>query len=207
MNIPPRYPPARVAARSNAMLRWFFYLMLAGLLLLVLAVVGVTSYLRLGADTAALRDAAQETSRAEWRKIIAVNIGDATCLLARAGLSFAKIPEEPCAAIRALRACEVGVFESCGANSPDRGAMLTQADKAMSRRGWERVVGVMDGKDLVAVYVPRTMASPKRVRACILVLDGRQMVVVSAKGNLEPVIELALRRTDFCEQIPLLAKH
>jgi hypothetical protein len=32
--------------------------------------------------------------------------------------------------------------------------MLAAADSAMTARGWERVVGVMDGKDLVAVYLP-----------------------------------------------------
>ena len=195
-----------VRPRISAM-RWLAYFLLLGLGLLTLAALAMTSYLRLGSDTAALRDAARATSRAEWRKVVALNIGEATFLLARAGLSFAKIPDEPRVALSSIRACEVGVYAACNSGSADRASMLARADQAMNCRGWERIVGVLDRENLVAVYVPRKMASPKTVRACVLVLDGRQLVVVSAKGNLEPVIQLALKRANFRERIPLLAKR
>ena len=45
--------------------------------------------------------------------------------------------------------------------------MLVAADSAMTARGWERVVGVMDGRDLVAVYLPEKSfrSSPEMLRA------------------------------------------
>jgi len=207
MNTPPQYQPIGGAKHSISVLRWFVYLMLVGLGLFALAALGVTSYLQLSSDTAALRDAVQEASRAEWRKVVALNIGDATFLLVRAGLSCAKIPEEPRAALNSIRACEVGVYEAAGGASADRAVMIARADKAMNRRGWERIVGIRDREDLVAVYVPRKIDSPKNVRGCVLVFDGRQLVVVSAKGNLEPLVELALKQADFHGQLPLLAKR
>ena len=207
MDTPPHYQPIGGAKFSVSALRWFMYLMLVGMGLFVLAALGVMSYLRLSPDTAALRNAVQEVSRAEWRKVVALNIGDATFLLARTGLSVARIPEEPRALLSAIRSCEVGVYETGDGNSADRAAMLIQADKTMNRRGWERIVGVVDGGDLVAVYVPRKMNSPRSVRSCVLVFDERQLVLVSAKGNLEPIIELVLRQKDFRKQLPLLANR
>jgi hypothetical protein len=44
----------------------------------------------------------------------------------------------------------------------------------------------------LGVYVPATLPHG-RVRVSVLVLDDRQLVVVSARGNVEPLLELAMR--------------
>ena len=120
----------------------------------------------------------------------------------RAGLSFVKLDAGARAALQSVRGAEVGVYQlPSGAKPPDRAAMLAAADAAMAGRGWDRVVGVMDGRDLVAVYLPDEIASARRMKCCVMVFDGREMVVVSARANLEPLLEYALAQPDIAAEI------
>ena len=102
----------------------------------------------------------------------------------------------------------MGVYQlASGTRSPDHATMLAAADSAMSARGWERVVGVMDGHDLVAVYLPKENSSARRVKCCVMVFDGKEMVLVSAQGNLEPLLQYALTQPNFCAQLQHLAQR
>ncbi|MGH7967363.1 MAG: hypothetical protein ACREIC_01410, partial [Limisphaerales bacterium] len=86
-----------------------------------------------------------------------------------------------------------------------RGVILDRADKAMTRRGWVRVVGVIQENQLVAVYLPRNGISSSRMKACVAVLDGRDLVVVSARGNLEPLMDIVEKHLDHDAHGHLLA--
>ena len=77
--------------------------------------------------------------------------------------------------------------------------MLGAADSAMNRRGWDRVVGVLDGEDMVAVYVSSKTTSCRLLECCVVVFDGEQMVVASARGNLEPLLKLTQNRFNIRE--------
>jgi hypothetical protein len=102
----------------------------------------------------------------------------------------------------------VGVYQlASGKPSPNRAVMLAAADSAMAARGWERVVGVMDGHDLVAIYLPGKSISPRRVKCCVMVFDGKELVLVSARGNLEPLLQYAFAQPGFCDQIRHLAQR
>jgi hypothetical protein len=85
--------------------------------------------------------------------------------------------------------------------------MLTAADEAMQRRGWERVVGVIKDDILVAVYMPAQPTAPSRMKCAVMVCEGRQMVLASARANLDPAINFALARADLGEARRLLARH
>ena len=85
--------------------------------------------------------------------------------------------------------------------------MLAAADSAMTARGWERVVGVMDGKNLVTVYLPEKNVSVHRLKCCVMVFDGKEMVLVSAQGNLEPLLKYALAQPGLCAQAQRLAQR
>jgi hypothetical protein len=87
-----------------------------------------------------------------------------------------------------------------GTPPPERAAMLAAADSAMTARGWERVVGVMDGKELVAIYLPGEKVSVHRLQCCVLVFDGKEMVLVSVRGNPEPLLIYALKQPGLCNQ-------
>ena len=163
-----------------------------------LVVVGVSSYFRLSPETAILRESALSCVNGGWNKTIALNAGFFTTSLVRLGSHWFKLPPEPRAAIDSLRGAEVGVYKLHGAgNWVDHGAVLARADKAMSARRWDRVVGVSQKDVLVAVYAPRRGVSSDRIKACVLVLQGNDLVVAGASGNLDPVLELAGKHFEF----------
>jgi hypothetical protein len=161
----------------------------------VLGVVGITGYFRLSTETATLRESALGSASVPWNHRINVHVGFFTTGLVRLGSHFFKMPAEAQAGIDSIRGAEVGVYNLQGtAGLVDAGKILARADKAMSARRWDRVVGVTHEHELVAVYVPRGGVSSARMRCCVLVLEGDRLIVAGASGNLDRVIEIAQQR-------------
>lgn len=153
---------------------------------------GVIGLFQLSSETTVLRKTFMSSVDGAWDKKIAIHVGAITTALVREGSRFFNLPPEPRAALDAVHGAEVGVYnlrEEPG--HVERGAILTRADKAMAARGWDRIVGVVQEHDLVAVYLPRKRVSLHNMRCCVAVFSGRDLVVVSARGNLEPLLALA----------------
>ncbi len=169
------------------------YLVILALLSAVaLGVIGVTGYFRLSSDTAALQSSLIKSAGGHWNKKIAVRVGWVTTALLRNALRWVHLDREPRAVIDALHGIEVGVYnQTPGERRIDRGAMLSATDKAMSRCGWIRAVGVAKEQELVAVYLPRKGLSAGSMKCRVIVLHGDTLVVASARGNLKPLIEIA----------------
>lgn len=192
--------------------RWLWVVVLVVILIPLVALgglaFGVTSYFRLSSDTRALRNELTKASGTEWRKQIGLNIGDTTLGLARGVLLFTKVEPEVKTALGAVHGVEVGIYElDSTSKAPDRTAMLNAADKAMSRRGWERVVGVLDGDQMVGVFVPVKITSANRLKCCVAVLDGRKLIVVSASADPQPLLEFVRNQPDWREGIRSLASR
>ncbi|HTQ49430.1 MAG TPA: hypothetical protein VMJ12_01875 [Candidatus Acidoferrales bacterium] len=200
-------PPPPATRRSSRRL-WLWCLLATPPLLLLLLGAGVASFFYLGADARALRNGLMRSSGVEWRQRIVLNAGHLTLGAVRLGLSRARLDPGARAALQSVRAAEVGVYQlASGTPPPDRAAMLTAADSAMTTRGWERAVGVMDGHNLVAVYVPGKNISVHRLKCCVLVFDGKEMVLVSVQGNPEPLLKYALAQPGLGVQSPWLARR
>jgi hypothetical protein len=181
--------PAPPVNRRRGANRWLWVLVAALFLLPVMLAAGVASCFRSSADTKALLSSLEKSNGAQWRKQIVVSMGGFTLGAIRAGLSLARLNPEARAVLQSVWSVEVGLYQlPARANSPDRAATLAAADTALSARGWDRVVGVMDGGDLVAVYAPVKNASARQIECCLLVFDGRQMVVAYARANPEPLL-------------------
>ncbi len=179
---------------ANRRRRWPVVLLVAAVCLGWLAV-GVSGFFRVGRDTGALRDSLLQSAPAPWTKTIELSVGSFTCSLARLVTAFFDLPPEARAAIRAARGAEVAVYtqpprEVCG-NQVD---MLSEADRVMENRGWDRIAGVVSHHELVAIYLPKKLRSPRDLRVCVAVLERGQLVVVSARSNLEPLLDFALKR-------------
>lgn len=158
----------------------------------------ITGLFRLSSPAAALRGSVMRTVPGSWKTRFTLNLGWVTTTLARLGLQLAPLPPEARTALRSLHGAEVGVYELQGGDTPKNlAALFPAADKAMKARGWERLVGVVDGREVVAVYIPQKGISPKRMKCCLAVLDDRQLVVVGARGNVDPLLELAAARSDW----------
>jgi hypothetical protein len=78
----------------------------------------------------------------------------------------------------------------------DTAAVLARADEVMSERLCERVVGVIQDDELVAVYTPRRGVTANSIRTCVLVLNRNDLVVAGATAKLEPLVEVAQRHLE-----------
>jgi hypothetical protein len=147
-----------------------------------------------------------EASGAEWRRQICVNVGGLTFGIVRAGLSFVSLDAEARAAVQSVRGAEVGIYTlSSETNGPDNAAMLAIADRVLNARGWERVVGVLEGDKLVGVYLPVETIFAHKVKTCVVVFDGHHMVLVSAKANVEQLWECLEDKLDLHDKMRSLA--
>jgi hypothetical protein len=201
---PSFHPPT---TRPSARRLWLWGLLVTPLLLIALLGAGVASCFRLSSDARALRDELIKSSGVAWQPEIVLNVGRLTLGAIRAGLSCARLDAGARAALQSVHAAGVGVYQlPAGTPPPNRAAMLAAADSAMTARGWERAVGVIDGRDLVAVYFPNKV-SVHCLKCCVLVFDGKELVLVSAQGNPEPLLDYALAQPDFCAQIRQLAQR
>ena len=201
---PSSLPPV---TRHPAWRLWLWGLLVTPLLLLVLLAAVVASFFHLSSDARALRNELIKSSGVKWHQEIVLNAGYLTLGAVRAGLSFVKLDPGARAALQSVQTAGVGVYElPAGTPPPDRAAMLAVADSAMAARGWERVVGVMDGQDLVTVYLLNKV-SVHRVKCCVMVFDGKELVLVSAQGNPEPLVKYALAQPGFCDQARRLVQR
>jgi len=203
MNPPSLLPSTRPSARRL----WLWAVLVTPVLLLALLAAWVASCFRLGSDARAVRNALIKSSGVEWRQQIALNAGWLTLGAVRAGLSCVRLDPAARAALQSVHAAGVGVYQlPAGTPPPHRAAMLASADSAMTARGWERVVGVIHGRDLVGVYFPNNV-SAHRVKCCVLVFDGKEMVLVSAQGNPQPLVQYALAQPGVGDQTGWLARR
>jgi hypothetical protein len=159
-----------------------------------------TGCFRVSSDLRALREGILKSSPADWKEEIEVGVGALTLSVARAGLGFLDLPSEARTALDAARGAEVGIYRlEKSRGKADRAAMLKAADHAMLDAGWDRLVTVVDDGNLVVVYVPESLRSTRNLKVCVVVFDGRQLVLASARSNLEPLLDLALSKAGWQE--------
>lgn len=158
-------------------------------------VLGIASFFWLDSPTRALRDGVMQSIPGQWDKRIAVNAGGVTFGLVRLGSGFFPVPREVRAVLQTVHGAQVGVYHLRRPGSePDYSQAFQTADAAMAERGWARFVGVMQEKQLVAIYVPRRFDSPSDASFCIAVLNEDDLVIVNARGNLRPLLDIARER-------------
>ena len=152
----------------------------------------VAGYFRLSSETQALRASLTSLTPGEWHKKFAVHVGSLPLCVVRIGSRFFNLPPEPRAVLDAVRGAEVGIYTLKEERSPVcSSSVLVAADKTMASRGWQRVVGVSERDELVAIYIPRKRMPAAKLACCLMVLQGHQLVLASARGNAEPLLEIA----------------
>jgi hypothetical protein len=161
-------------------------------LVLALLAVSMTGCLKVGSDAAALRNSLTKSDATEWDKQIEIGVGRLTLFAARAGLSFVELPTEARTVLGAVHGAEVGIYHrQTRPRGLDHSAMLSSADEAMSARGWDRLVTVVNRHELIAVYVPDQVGATREVRVCLAVVKEGELVLASARSDLEPLLSLA----------------
>ncbi len=183
-------PPPVPAPRRRQIWPW-----IVGLFLAPVVAVGamVASVIHLNSDAARLRDQILAASGGGWHARVQLNVSRVIVGAVRSGLSFVPdLPDEARQALQAVRSASVGVYEQdADAATARAGDFWRQADENMLRHGWTRVVGVVDGRDTVLIYVPDGSARGKPSRICLAVCNDRNLVVVSAAIRPDVLVDLA----------------
>lgn len=165
-------------------------LLVAGVLL------GGTGCTWVSSDTRAMRDVALEHLGSGTEKTIDLSLGRLTCAAVRVGSGFIKnIPEEARTIVGAIHGGDVSVYKvRQGREAANYAEILAEADKEMTDRGWTRLVGVVNKHELVAVYVGEKSRWSNTTRASVMVLSDHDLVCVSARADIETLMDLALHK-------------
>jgi hypothetical protein len=173
----------------------FIRVMVLGALGLVL--VGTSGCMRVGHDVQALRDGVLGSLSNSADQQFELGLGPLTLGAARWGLQKVDLDQDVRLVLNSVRGVEVGIYRYPKTKlTRSNQSLLANADAAMRPRGWERLVTVMRGGDSVLVYVPSMMRSSKDVRLCILTQKEGDLVLISARSNLEPLLALASRHAN-----------
>jgi hypothetical protein len=156
----------------------------------VALLLGTTGCFRVGSETRALRDVALEFGAEGAEEKIELGVGFFTVGLAKLGTRMLEAPPEVKALLGSVDGVECSVYQLRGRQG-DLAELLAEADKAMEKWGCERVVGVVDREQFVAVYVPREMNSHRNASMSVLVMTKRELICATARGDLEPVLQIA----------------
>jgi len=197
--------PPVIPTRHPRLWPWLLLLPIALVAALIFSLatlaMGVVRSFGLGPDSAALRDGLMKSRAADWDRQVEVGVGSFPVTLVRTALGFVHLDPEVRTALQAFRGGEVGVYQRHnGGKHLDQSRLFEAADSTMRQRGWERAVGVCNPNELVAVYVPRDLTSPRNIRVCVVVANQEQLVIASARSNLEPIMRLATCRPEWKER-------
>jgi len=164
-----------------------------------LLLIATTGCFRASSDTRALREAAVETGLQGVEHKFELGLGSLVLAPVRLAARFVELPPEGQMAATSLHGAECSIAEFDRRTRP-LGDILAAADETMIRRGFERLVGVIDDQHLVAVYVPSTMRSAKNIQANVLVLDEHQLVCAGVRGDAREILQFAWAKAR--EEIP-----
>jgi len=188
---------------KTSLRKWLLRIFLGSFVLALAAPIALAfAVLHVSGDTRMLRNTVIHGDGATWQKQVELNVGSIPLWAARCVLPFTPAPPEAQQAFSAVRSVEVSLHE-LRASAPDRARIIREADEKMRNRGWDRVVGVVDRETAVAVYAQPESGRGGNVKVSVLVLDGKQMVAVTGRAKLEPIMELALSKANE----GFLAKH
>lgn len=164
------------------------------LVLLALFALAVADCFRMDADGRALRDALKRGSGASFSRVFQGGVGPVLLMATRLGLRFVDdLPPEARRAATSVRAARVSVDQIEGRVRPEQyPEMIQEADRAMAKRGWERLACVRESETLVMVYIDPGARRGSTVQTRVAVLESDHLVVVSAKLRLQPLIDLGI---------------
>ena len=174
--------------------------------LFLVASVFLTGCFRPGNETQILRESILKASPDQWDEKFEFGVGRLTLALGKLGLRFLDINPDAKTALSSLRGADISIYKLAHANKSSRGSIMAAADLAMKEEGWDRLVGVRRDGQMVGVYVPRKMDSPRNVKVCLFVLSGQDFVCASAASDLEPLLALAMNHGELLRETQAFTK-
>ncbi len=196
--------PVSAIARRRSPWRWCFLGFGVLAVLATFAFVALLLSFRMGGEARSVRKAVFAAAPGVWERKFELGVGRFPAFLARAGFRVADgpldLPPEAAAGIAAFRSADVGIYHR-RRSAADPGSARTafgRVDEAMRERDWDPIVSVQEGGRCVRVFVPNTLADTRDARACVVVQERDQLIIVSARLDLEPLLDIVQRK--FSEQ-------
>lgn len=179
-----------VAAPVSRRFRWGRLFL--GLFLLLLLGGGLLAWSFLpGGEVRAMRRALDDAEAPPAKTKVAFGVGWPALAVARLVTAFADVEADARLALRSVRRADVSVQELDNElNRDQRLTLLESVDRSLERKGWERIVGVLEEEETVGVYLSTKSSSADDLRVAVLVLNGRELVSVAVRCDVEPLIEL-----------------
>ncbi len=160
-----------------------------------------------GSEVRLIRNAVAGAHSGQAKTRVSFGVGWVALELARVVTSFTRLDADAKSVLQAVRKADVSIQELSGKLAPgERNAVLDSTDQAMARKGWERVVGVVEGDahmgdEVIGIYVPANLKPEDELRVALFVLEGRELITVAARCRLEPLLELAERHGAFRRRV------
>jgi len=147
-------------------------------------------------DVRTVRQAVIEASGKGWKPQFRVGVGPLSLGLLRATLCFTGIDPEAAAALQALHAADVSLDRRFKhVPQAPSATWLSKADARLQPLGWQRTITVVERDHTVLVYFPTAERPTKDLEVCVVVLEPDQLIVASARSDLQPLLDLAWRHS------------
>lgn len=147
-----------------------------------------------GGEVRAMRRALADAEAPPAKTKVAFGVGWPALGLARLVTTVADVEADARLALRSVRRADVSVQElDRELNRAQRLTLLESVDRSLERKGWERIVGVLEEEETVGVYLSTKSSSADDLRLAVLVLSGRELVSVAVRCEVEPLLELVGR--------------
>lgn len=180
---------------------WLWVLGFAGLCVAPFLVLGAValSYVTLNRDARTLRNHVMAATDVDWEPKVQMSVGSLTLGAVRHGLGFVDGNgdiDKARDALRAVKHASVGVYERAGGRGKvtmNRQEFFADTDRAMQNRGWTRMVGVIDGKESVLIYVQEQENDDKPIDLCVAVVSDKELVVASTTIDARALSELVVK--------------
>jgi len=184
--------------RPRVRVWWFLLAALAALI--ALPIYAVSSLLHIRPETRIVRSAAMEAvaPQSDWHRQIEINVGPVGLGLARLVTAFVDVndvDEIAYTALSAIHNVQVSVYQSRGPSGMNGRAAFQSAAAAMGGQSWQRVVGVLDGDDTVAVFVPSDLDAEGSIEVCVVVCSEDTLVIAATRADLDALAPLIAQVT------------
>lgn len=187
----------RPTAQKPRRVRHWILLGIVGILFFVL--IGLVRLFLLDGDARTLRDGLSEPAGASLKTKMQLSLGPLSAGLARICVGrVCGLSDEQRQLLSSVRRLSVGIYDIPGGSDAERRSFfkLAELDGRMRARGWVRLLAVRERHECVLVYVPKEDSDAFDTRICLAVIDGRNLIVASARTDLEPLVAFVREHKD-----------
>jgi len=177
--------------RPRVRVWWFMFAALA--VLIALPIYAVSSLLHIRSSARIMPAVSLEAvaPSSDWRRQVEINIGPTSLGLARLVAAFADLDEMDdiaCAALRGIHHVQVSVYQARHPSTKNGRKSFLAGTSARVGESWQRVVGVLDGDDAVAVFIPSDLEASGAIEICVVVCSDDTLVVAATEAELDTLV-------------------